>query len=135
MTRRELRENLYIMLFRVEFHEKGDLDNQVELALEEMNGVSENNRKELIEKFNGIVEHISEIDGRIEQLSNGWTINRIAKADLTVLRLGIYEILFDENVPNNVAVNEAVELSKLYGGHKSSGFVNGILGSLVRELS
>ena len=71
---------------------------------------------------------------KIEEKAKGWALARIAKSDLTILRLAVYEILFDEDVPNGVAINEAVELAKLYGGDKSYRFINGVLASIVKEL-
>lgn len=133
MTRREIRENLYIMLFRLDFHEGEDLKEQAELYLEDLDA-PEKNKKELREKFDKVIENLDEIDSKIEEKAKGWTVDRIAKAELTVLRLGVFEILYVENVPNKVAINEAVELAKSYGGDKASGFVNGILASVVREL-
>ena len=135
MTRREIRENLYIMLFRLEFHDKDDLSAQAEMCMEDMVGLREKDRAELIGKFNGVVDNLDVIDAKIEQMAKGWTIGRIAKAELTILRLAIYEIMYDENVPDSVAINEAIELSKSYGGDKASGFINGILSSVVRERS
>lgn len=133
MTRREIRENLYIMLFRLDFHEGEDLKEQAELYLEDLDA-SEKNKKELREKFDKVIENLDEIDSKIEEKAKGWTVDRIAKAELTVLRLGVFEILYVEDVPNKVAINEAVELAKSYGGDKASGFVNGILASVVSEL-
>ena len=133
MTRREIRENLYIMLFRLDFHEGEDLKEQAELYLEDLDA-SEKNKKELREKFDKVIENLDEIDSKIEEKAKGWTVDRIAKAELTVLRLSVFEILYVEDVPNKVAINEAVELAKSYGGDKESGFVNGILASVVSEL-
>lgn len=133
MTRREIRENLYIMLFRLDFHEGEDLKEQAELYLEDLDAPAKN-KKELREKFDKVIENLDEIDSKIEEKAKGWTVDRIAKAELTVLRLGVFEILYDEDVPNKVAINEEVELAKSYGGDKASGFVNGILASVVREL-
>ncbi len=133
MTRKKIRENLYIMLFRLDFHDKSDLNAQADMWLEDLQGASANVKSELKEKFNGVIAHLSEIDEMIEAKSKGWTIDRIAKAELTVLRLAVYEILYVDDVPDRVAINEAVELSKVYCADKASGFVNGILASVVRE--
>lgn len=133
MTRREIRENLYIMLFRLDFHEGEDLKEQAELYLEDLDAPAKN-KNELREKFDKVIVNLDEIDSKIEEKAKGWTVDRIAKAELTVLRLGVFEILYDDDVPNKVAINEEVELAKSYGGDKASGFVNGILASVVREL-
>ena len=131
MTRRQIRENLYKMLFQVEFHDKDSLKNQMNIYLEDLEGANEKDRKELTDKFNELVENLE----KIEEKADGWTVNRIAKSELTILRLGIYELLYVEDVPNKVAINEAVELAKSYGADKASGFINGILASVVKEIS
>ena len=82
----------------------------------------------------GVEKNISDIDTRIEKYSKGWKINRIAKVDLAIMRLSIYEMLNREDVPNIVAVNEAIELAKKFGGENSSSFINGILGNIIKEL-
>jgi len=87
----------------------------------------------LQQKFFSVAEHLEEIDKRIEEKSNGWSLARMAKADITILRLAVYEILFDEDVPAGVAVNEAVDIAKRFGTDRSPAFVNGVLGSIVRD--
>lgn len=134
MTRTELRENLYRMLFCLDFYQKEELAGQQELYLEAMPQIAGKDRQELQDKFRQIAERIEEIDTRIEEKSNGWKTSRMAKADLSVLRLAVYEMLYDDVVPTGVAINEAVELAKAYGGEKSTAFVNGILASIAREL-
>lgn len=135
MTRRQIRENLYKMLFQVEFHDKDSLRTQMEIYLEDLKGADDKDKKELTDKFNELVENLEQIDAKIEEKADGWTINRIAKSELTILRLGVYEMLYVEDVPNKVAINEAVELAKAYGADKASGFINGILASVVKEIS
>ena len=68
----------------------------------------------------------------INKQAKGWTTQRMGKVDLTILRLAVYEIIYDENVPVGVAINEAVELAKRYGQDESSGFVNGILAKFAK---
>lgn len=135
MTRRQIRENLYKMLFQVEFHDKESLKTQIEIYLEDLEMADEKDKRELRDKFNELVENLEDIDAKIEEKANGWTINRIAKSELTILRLGVYELLYVEEIPNKVAINEAVELAKAYGADKASGFINGILASVVKEVS
>lgn len=81
----------------------------------------------------GVFEHIDEIDRVISDNLQGWTINRISKVALSVMRLSVYEILFSEEVPDSVSINEAVELAKKFGGEDDSGYVNGVLGSVARS--
>lgn len=135
MTRRQIRENLYKMLFQVEFHDKESLKTQMDIYLEDLKEADDKDKRELTDKFNELVENLEQIDAKIEEKSDGWTINRIAKSELTILRLGVYELLYVEDVPNKVAINEAVELAKAYGADKASGFINGILASVVKEIS
>lgn len=134
MSRKKFRESLYIMLFRLDFHSREEILNQLDIYLEdEIEDASERDKEELRSKFNSVLEHLNEIDAKIEEKSNGWTVKRISKAELTVLRLAVFEILYDSDVPDGVAINEAVELSKLYCAEKAKGFVNGILSSVVRS--
>lgn len=140
MTRKKVREHLFKMLFLLDFYPKAELDDQVSTYLADIADAAEETqeglekvREELKQKFYAVAEHLEEIDRKIEEKSNGWSLKRLAKADITALRLAIYEIQYDEDVPAGVAVNEAVELAKLYGTDKSPAFVNGVLGSVVRD--
>lgn len=134
MKRTKLREHLYRMLFCLEFYQGEELAEQQELYLETLQEASDKEKQELRDRFQNVVEHQEEIDAQIEARSNGWKASRMAKSDLTVLRLAVCEMLYDADVPTGVAINEAVELAKEYGGDKSTGFVNGILASIAREL-
>jgi N utilization substance protein B len=89
--------------------------------------LSKKDAKYISEKSNKIIEKIEEIDGMINKQTKGWTTSRMGKVDLAILRLAVYEIVFDEDVPTGVAINEAVEIAKKFGQEESSGFVNGIL--------
>ena len=114
LTRKEMREQLYRMLFQLEFHKDAELDEQLALFMDDLQEIREADRIELADKFHGVAAHVEELDSMINDKSTGWKVGRLPKADLTVLRLAVYEIMFDENVPDNVAVNEAVELAKQY---------------------
>lgn len=85
--------------------------------------------RELVE---GVKAHESELDALIEENAIGWSLDRTARVDLSILRVAIFEMLFSESVPSGAAINEAVELAKVYGGDKSFAFVNGILGTIAR---
>ena len=74
---------------------------------------------------------IPELDEKINEVTEGWKTKRMGRAELTILRLALYEILFDEEIPEKVAINEAVELAKKYGGNESPAFINGVLAKLV----
>ena len=83
----------------------------------------------------GVLAHTQEIDEFVSRYSKDWMIDRIARVDLSILRVAIYEMLYrKEDVPTGAAINEAVELAKRYGGERSYAFVNGILGSVAKEL-
>lgn len=82
--------------------------------------------------YEGVHAHLTEIDEQIAAHAKDWSLNRIAKVDLSILRIAVYEILFEQGIPAGATVNEAVELAKLFGGEKSGGFINGVLGSVVK---
>ncbi|HSX17783.1 MAG TPA: transcription antitermination factor NusB [Candidatus Saccharimonadales bacterium] len=90
--------------------------------------------KAFIEQLvNGIDARQDEIDNIIRPVAPEWPIEQIARMDRVVLRIGVYELLFEDNVPPKVAINEAVELAKAFGGDNSSKFINGVLGTVLRE--
>ena len=74
---------------------------------------------------------VEEIDRKLDEVTEGWSVKRMGKVDLAVLRLAVYELLYDEDIPTGVAINEAVELCKKYGGEESPAFVNGVLAKLA----
>ena len=82
--------------------------------------------------YSGTASHLEEIDEVITQNATGWSFERIAKVDLSILRLATYEILFVDTIPEGASINEAVELGKKYGGEKSAKFINGVLGAIAR---
>ena len=127
MTRRELRENVFKMLFRVEFFDAGELPEQLELFGEEVDHVTDQEFKYIAERYRDIYNHLPEIDGAINEVAKGWKTTRMGKVDLALIRLAVYEIRYDDEIPFKVAVNEAVELAKQYGTNDSPAFVNGIL--------
>lgn len=127
MTRSKLRENTFKMLFRMEFHDAEELDEQLSLFEEELDSPREDEAAYLIKKCHGVFEHVEELDSVINEVAKGWKTSRMNKVDLTVLRLALYEIRYEEDIPFKVSVNEAVELVKKYGTEDSASFVNGIL--------
>lgn len=120
------------MLFQKEFYQVEEMESQGHLFLEETEELEEEKSIELSNYVNQVVECIPELDEKINAVAKGWKTSRMAKVDLTILRLAVYEILHDENVPDKVAINEAVEIAKIYGGNDSPSFINGILGKIVR---
>ncbi len=128
MSRRELREQIFKLVFRVEFNSMEEMSEQEKLFLEDDElAMKDEDAAYISKKSNAILEKMAEIDGLINQKAKGWTTERMSKVDLTILRVAVYEILFDEDVPTNVAINEAVELAKKFGQEESSGFINGVL--------
>jgi N utilization substance protein B len=111
-------------------HEAGETVNRL---LEEA-GLSGENAAFAWELVSGVVRNRAEIDGHIQALAAAWPVEQIAKVDRNIIRLAIFEILLDNKVPVKVAINEAVELAKIFGSESSAKFVNGVLGS-VSELA
>lgn len=131
MTRRELRENVFKMLFRVEFHEEGEMTEQLTLLDEELENIKEDDFSYLNQKCNDIIAKLAEIDETINSATTGWKTTRMGKVDLSIIRLAVYEIKFEEDIPVKVSINEAVELAKKYGTDDSASFVNGVLAKFV----
>lgn len=130
MKRREQREQIFALLFRVEFNTPEEMDEQVSMYVDEMKEVeplSEKDEEYIVGKYKKIADRITEIDGILNEASQTWKTSRMSRVDLTVLRLAVYEMKFDEDIPEKVAINEAVELAKKYGGDESPTFVNGVL--------
>ena len=139
MKRTTLREHIFRILFRYDFHDKNDFEEQINLYFDEYPdlsdypeikdcpAVSEFDRAEIVSRVNDLISHIEEIDDKISTFCEGWTIDRIAKAELTIIRIACYEIFFDEDIDKAVAINEAVEFAKKYAQDKAPAFVNGVL--------
>lgn len=128
MNRTEQREHIFMLLFRVEFNQKADMEEQCTLFFEEAEtDISERDRDYIRSKYEKIAEKLPEIDSMINGTAKGWDTQRMGKVELAIIRLAVYEIKYDESVPTGVAINEAVELAKKFGQDSSAGFVNGIL--------
>ena len=135
MKRSAIRELAFRLIYSLEIQGTENLEEQIELYLE-CNEVEEVEAKEYIkDAILGIKDNIQEIQELIEKnLKADWKIDRISKIDLSLLKLAIYEIKYKE-IPYKVAINECLELSKKYGEESSKNFVNGILASVVKEIS
>lgn len=133
MTRRELRENTFLLLFQNDFYPPEEMDEQMKLYLNlpDMEKFSETEKEEMKNRAGLAMEKSAVLDEKINAVAEGWKSSRMGKVELTILRLALYEILFDDEVPQGVAINEAVELAKKFGGDDSPSFVNGILAKLV----
>lgn len=132
MSRRELREKIFSLLFRIEFNHPEDMPEQIKLFFEdEDTKASEKEEMQIAAKYGSIMARKEEIDNSINDKAEGWTVERMGKVELTILRLAVYEILYDDEVPAGVAINEAVELAKKFGQDGSGRFVNAILAKYV----
>ena len=131
MTRREIREQVFKMLFRVEFYNQEEMSEQIALCEDDACSWKEKDKTYIFKKVEKISEKLEEIDAKINEVSEGWKTGRMGKVDLTLIRLAVYEMLYEEDVPAKVAINEAVELAKQYGTDNSPSFVNGVLAKLV----
>ena len=130
MTRRQIREQVFKMLFAVDFHDAEELQTQEGLFDDDLIS-SEKEKDYILERYRNVTEKIGEIDEMINGVSEGGKTRRMAKVDLTLLRLAVYEMKYDEDIPVKVAINEAVELAKQYGTDDSPAFVNGVLAKLA----
>lgn len=131
MVRRELREHIFKMLFQIEFNEMEEMKDHLILYLEYLESASEEDKTYIANKFEAITEKVTEIDEILNEKTTGWKTNRMSKVDLTILRLAVYEMKWDEEVPTGVAINEAVELSKRFSSEDGPAFVNGVLAKLT----
>ena len=133
MGRSELREHIFRILFRIEFQPKEEMEEQLALYLEELESAKDTEKEYIRTKYAAIAEKVEMIDEKINASVTGWKTSRMGKVDLTILRLAVYEIEWDEEVPQGVAINEAVELAKRYG-EESPSFINGVLGKIVNSM-
>ena len=134
MNRSAIRENAFKLIYSLEIQKTENLEEQIELFFESNNIKEEEAKKYITDVVLGIDKNKEQILNDIEQnLKEEWKLSRISKMDLSILKLAIYEIKYNE-IPYKVAINEAVELAKKYGEDKSKNFVNGILASIVKEM-
>ncbi len=113
MSRREIREWIFKFLFQIEFHCADELDTQLGLYMEELEETDERKRAYIDQKIREIWKYLSEIDVMINEKTTGWKTNRMAKVDLALIRLAVYEMKYEADIPTGVAINEAVELAKI----------------------
>lgn len=136
MNRREQRDHIFKLVFSMDFDYEVDINEHINNylnELEETEDISEKIYNYIKTKTINIISNIEEIDTLINNNSKNWTINRMNKVDACILRLAIYEIKYDEDIPTKVAINEAVEIAKQYGGDASPAFVNGILANVINN--
>ncbi|MCR5251894.1 MAG: transcription antitermination factor NusB [Lachnospiraceae bacterium] len=157
MGRRTIREKTFLLLFGADLHAPEELPGQISLFFEsedaeyleeEAQKAEEEGRKadeimipeslsanrdEIRERVIGVAGRIPELDAMLNDKIQGWDTGRIGKVELTILRLALYEMRFDPEVSDAVAINEAVELAKKYGQEKSGEFVNGVLAKFAKD--
>ncbi len=134
MTRSELREQVFKLLFRVEFNSMDEMAEQEQLfpITEDEQEFLTKDTDYIRDKYEKSAEKLPEIDEAINKETTGWNTGRIAKVDLAIIRLAVYEIKYDDTVPTGVAINEAVELAKKYGQDGSPSFINGVLAKFAQ---
>ena len=133
MNRRKIREHLFKLVFIFSFTLEKDMEEQVRLYLDGIEDLEEQDRRTIEERFRAVCVKVPEIDAMLNATARGWKTDRFGSADLAIMRVAVYEMLFDEKIPEGVAINEAVELAKKYGGDESPAFINGILGKISAE--
>ncbi|MCL2057475.1 MAG: transcription antitermination factor NusB [Oscillospiraceae bacterium] len=132
MSRRKSREFAMQLLYQMELRVGDDRGDQLELAfLESETEYSQNDRAYIEDVVNGVFANLGELDAIVENNAKGWKLPRIAKIDLSILRLCIYEIRHRDDIPFIISINEAVELAKKFGTEESGAFINGILSKTV----
>lgn len=135
MSKRQFRIEVFKGVFLSAFYDDEEKEAQLERLFNQdvqydKLALSEKESKEANAKCQDILDNISEIDKAIEKALDNWSINRIGKVELAILRVAVYEIQYDKLEPA-IAINEAVEIAKEYGGDKSGAFVNGILAKIA----
>ena len=133
MVRKELREHIFKMLFQIEVNEAGEMPEHLKYYFETLEDAAEKDKKYIQNKYEAVVSRVPEIDRILNENAKGWKTSRMNKVDLTILRLAVYELKWDDEIPVGVAINEAVELAKRFGGDDSPAFVNGVLGRVAEQ--
>ena len=131
MKRTELRDHIFKLVFGMEFNAVDDRKAQMELYLNELTGAGEKDLEYIRAKTEQIGGKLAEIDKLINETAKGWKTSRMNKADLSILRLAVYEMRWDDDVPVGVAIDEAVELAKKYSSDDGPSFINGVLAKLA----
>ena len=133
MSRRTARKHVFILIFQIEFYEEDEQNELLTEYLTDMKDVSKDDRAFIESGFYSTMQHKKEIDSLIEKYAVSWSVSRLSKVDLALLRLSINEILYVDDVPEKVSINEAIELSKIFSTDEAPSFINGILGRFSKE--
>ena len=132
MSRKKARDNAFKCIYELEFDNEKNVERILEFCYEE-NESKEDEKKYIDVVVNGVKENLESIDRIILSKLKNWSMERIAKIDLAILRLAIYEIMYMDDIPVKVTANEAVELAKLYGNNDSKSFVNGVIAKVIES--
>ncbi|WP_317302747.1 transcription antitermination factor NusB [Acidaminococcus timonensis] len=136
MSRREARTIALRSLFALDFNGDQPVEETVQFmaAEDDIHDANENDLAYVLTLVQGVRDHLADLDGELDTLNPDWKLERMNGIDRNLLRMADFEIYYNpEKVPAPVAINEAVELAKVYGGDESPAFVNGLLGSLVKK--
>lgn len=131
IKRREARELVIALLFETEFKDGEDVSEIYEISVENREIPEDDYIKRA---YFGVCENKEKIDELIGKSTHGWRTNRLTRLSRSVMRLAVYEMLFEEKIPNSVSINEAIELTKKFDDPKAKAFVNGVLNSVKNEL-
>lgn len=133
MNRSKAREAAFKLLYSLQIMSESNIEEQIELFIKDEEIDDKEAIKFITDIIEGTAQHNNDIEEQIKQnIKQDWTISRISKIDLTLLKLGIYEMIYAK-VPYKVVINEVVELAKVYGDDSSKSFVNGVLASIVKK--
>jgi N utilization substance protein B len=133
MNRRKSRELLMKFLFEISINKLSYKEVLENYKMDKNNSVEEIDFDFIKESIDGIEENKEIIDNKIEMNLKNWKINRLSKIDLAILRICTYEFLFNKDIPNNVSINEGIELAKKYSADSSPSFINGVLGNMMKS--
>ena len=131
MTRKELREHIFKMVFQLAFNVPEDMPEHLSLYLEELESAADKDKAYIQNKYEAVSAKVEEIDAILNETSSKWKTDRMNKVDLSILRLAVYEMKWDEDIPQSVAINEAIELAKKFSSEEAPAFVNGVLAKLA----
>lgn len=132
MNRRLQREHIFKIIFSYEFDVKEDFALHMKYYMDEIESEDLESLDYIRTKSLNIIELVKEIDQRILEKTKDWTLERIAKVEVAIIRLAVYEIYYEDTIPSSVAINEAVEIAKKFGGDSSPSFVNGVLANIIK---
>ncbi|MBR2123525.1 MAG: transcription antitermination factor NusB [Lachnospiraceae bacterium] len=136
MKKRGLREQLFKLLFRVEFNTPDEMPLQEKLFFDSGDQIiTDKDKMYLTARMDEIMTHLPEIDEKLSKSIEGWNLSRIGKVELTILRLALYEMLYDPDMPEGVSINEAVLLAQKFGPDHADAFVNGVLAKFTGKSS